>query len=229
VRPVGSDPRTTWRWSCERLGIAIRSSRRSSTLKVGQLVIAIGNRWVQSSVSTGVVSATGRAMRSLDRRLIENVVQHTAPLNPGNSGGPLVDSRGRVVGSTRRSSRPPRDRFFGASNTASHVVSQILAYGKSAGIPRSHWMAKKLSRRRVRYFDLPRESGWKWLPSIPAGRRVSPVSRRATSWWDERSSGGKRRRPPPPPVEVAVRAWRASMCSGNGEDGFGVEIGEAAA
>ena len=175
--PVGSDPPNDLALvRANGSGLPYAALGDSSTLKVGQLVIAIGNPLgFQSSVSTGVVSATGRAMRSLDRRLIENVVQHTAPLNPGNSGGPLVDSRGRVVGiNTAIIAAAQGIGFSVPSNTASHVVSQILTYGKvRRGYLGLTGRQRQLSRRRVRYFDLPRESGVEVAsldPGGPAGK-----------------------------------------------------------
>lgn len=144
----------------------------STGLRVGQLVIAIGNPLgFQSTVSTGVVSATGRAMRSLEGRLIENVIQHTAPLNPGSSGGPLVDSRGRVVGvNTAIIAAAQGIGFAVPASIARHVVSQLLSYGKVrrgylgvAGRPRP------LARRVVRALDLPRESGVEVVSLVPGG------------------------------------------------------------
>lgn len=104
----------------------------SGALRVGQLVIAMGNPLgFQSTVSTGVVSALGRHWRSQDGRLMENVIQHTAPLNPGNSGGPLVDSRGQVVGINMAIIAMSQGLGFSIpSNTAQWVVSQILAHGR---------------------------------------------------------------------------------------------------
>jgi S1-C subfamily serine protease len=104
----------------------------SDVLRVGQLVIAMGNPLgFRSTVSTGVVSATGRAMRGVGGRLIENIVQHTAPLNPGNSGGPLVDTRGRVVGiNTAIIAMAQGLGFAVPSNTAQWVVGELLAHGE---------------------------------------------------------------------------------------------------
>lgn len=104
----------------------------SGKLKAGQLVIAIGNPFgFNSTVSTGVVSALGRALRSRDGRLIENIIQHTAPLNPGNSGGPLVDSRGRVVGiNTAIIAIAQGIGFSVPADTAVWVISEILVHGR---------------------------------------------------------------------------------------------------
>jgi S1-C subfamily serine protease len=104
----------------------------SGKLVPGQLVIAIGNPFgFQSTVSTGVISALGRTLRSRDGRLIDNIIQHTAPLNPGNSGGPLVDSAGTVAGiNTAIIFMAQGIGFAVPANTAQWVVSQLLSYGR---------------------------------------------------------------------------------------------------
>ncbi len=174
---VGSDPPNDLAVvRADGSGFPYASLGDSSTLKAGQLVIAIGNPLgFQSSVSTGVVSATGRGMRSLDHRLIENVIQHTAPLNPGNSGGPLVDSRGRVVGiNTAIIPAAQGIGFAVPSNTARHVVSQILSHGRvRRGYLGFSGRQRRLARRLVRFLDLARESGVEVMtldPDGPAGR-----------------------------------------------------------
>jgi len=105
---------------------------RSENLRVGQLVIAIGNPLgFQSSVSTGVVSALGRNLRGQSGRLIENVIQTDVALNPGNSGGPLVDSRGRVVGVNTAMIRMAQGLCFAIpSATTTWVVSELMTGGR---------------------------------------------------------------------------------------------------
>lgn len=104
----------------------------SDDLKVGQLVVAIGSPLgLQSTVSTGVVSALGRSMRSQEGQLIDDIIQHSAPINPGNSGGPLVDSLNRVIGvNTAIIQFTQGIGFAVSSNTASWVVSELLQHGK---------------------------------------------------------------------------------------------------
>jgi len=101
-------------------------------LRPGQLVVAVGNPLgYESTVSAGVVSALGRSLRSRQGRLIDNVVQHTAALNPGNSGGPLVDWRGQVAGiNTAIIAMAQGIGFAIPASTAQCVLAEILTQGR---------------------------------------------------------------------------------------------------
>ncbi len=133
ARLAGADPATDLAvLRADTGGLPYASFGDSGALSVGQLAIAIGNPLgFDSTVSTGVLSALGRALRSRDGRLIENIIQHTAPLNPGNSGGPLVDSRGRVIGINTAIIPMAQGICFSIpSNTAAWVLPQLVADGR---------------------------------------------------------------------------------------------------
>ena len=130
---VGDDPDT----DLALLQVANRPAGQlelaaSDGLQVGQIAIAVGNPLgFGSTVTAGVVSALGRALRGRSGRLIDDVLQTDAALNPGNSGGPLLDSRGRVIGVNTATIMGAQGLCFAvASNTARFVMGEILRHGR---------------------------------------------------------------------------------------------------
>jgi S1-C subfamily serine protease len=163
ARVIGSDPATDLAvLRANASALPFVEIGDSESLRPGQLAIAIGNPLgFQSTVSAGVISAIGRGLRARNGRLIDNVIQHTAPLNPGNSGGPLLDSAARVVGvNTAIIAVAQGIGFAVPSDTAGWVLSELLTHGRvrrvTLGITGT---TEPLPKQVARALGLPQPNG----------------------------------------------------------------------
>jgi len=149
---------------------------KPNSIRVGQLVVAIGNPYsFQATVTAGVVSALGRSLRAKSGRLIDNVIQTDAALNPGNSGGPLVNARGEVVGINTAIIAGAQGICFAIPvSTAIYITSQLIRDGRiRRGFLGIGGQTVPLLRRVSRFYNLPAETGILIIgvePNSPAAR-----------------------------------------------------------
>jgi S1-C subfamily serine protease len=181
ARWVGDDPDTDLAVlsidGLSRGSLAHAPLGRSAGLKRGQIAIAIGNPLgFEHTVTAGIVSALGRSMRTSTGRLIPDVIQTDAALNPGNSGGPLLDSNGDVIGINTAIIRGAQAICFAvAVDIAGWVIPQLLRHGRvRRGYLGVAGQTQELHRRVVLTYDLPDATGVRVM-SVEAGSPAAQV------------------------------------------------------
>ncbi len=185
ARLVGRDPATDLALlQVEGSALPFAHLEAERLARPGQLAVAIGNPLgFDSTVTAGIVSATGRALRSVHGRLIESVIQHTAPLNPGNSGGPLLDASGAVIGiNTAIIAFAQGIGFAIPATTADFVVSQLLQHGR---VRRARLglagRTRPIDRRLARLLGLASDSAMEIL-SLSEPSAAARAGLRAGDW-----------------------------------------------
>ncbi|MGE5322805.1 MAG: S1C family serine protease [Actinomycetota bacterium] len=174
---IGEDPDTDLAvLRIDALGLRLVKLGDSRKIRVGQLVVAIGNPYgFQHTVTAGVVSALGRSLRSQPGRLIDDVIQTDAALNPGNSGGPLVNAAGEVIGVNTATILPAQGLCFAISvNTAQFIASKLIR----DGVVRRSYIGVQaqtapINRIIARHYDVKHSTGALVLGTesgSPAGR-----------------------------------------------------------
>jgi S1-C subfamily serine protease len=172
-RVVGTDPWTDVAIvQVDASGLPHAQLGESVGLRVGQLVVAIGSPFgFDSTVTAGVISALGRTLRSITGHLVDNVIQTDAALNPGNSGGPLLDSRGRVIGINTAVIQSAQGICFAIPiNMAKRILPQLMQHGRVVrGYLGLHGRDVPVARASARHFGLTQESGVEVVGLEPGG------------------------------------------------------------
>jgi S1-C subfamily serine protease len=172
-RVVGADPWTDLAVvQADANGLPYAQLGDSTKLRVGQLAVAIGSPLgFDSTVTAGVVSALGRTLRSITGHLVDNVIQTDAALNPGNSGGPLVDSQGNVIGINTAVIAAAQGICFAIPiNAAKHILPQLLQHGRVVrGYLGLHGHNVPLARAVARLYDVNQTSAVEVVAVEPGG------------------------------------------------------------
>jgi S1-C subfamily serine protease len=172
-RVVGNDPWTDLAVvQAESAKLPYAQFGDSAKLRVGQLVVAIGSPLgFESTVTAGVVSALGRTLRSITGHLVDGVIQTDAALNPGNSGGPLVDSHGRVIGINTAVIQPAQGICFAIPiNVAKVVLPQLLQFGRvNRGFLGVQCRVVPIPPVQARHFSLEQKHGIEVIGVEPGG------------------------------------------------------------